>query len=707
MSVHTLFYDYDLINHNSHAMKRALVLICLSLLPCWNSYAQETSDIEKLLEENGILDSEENYEEMLTTLFYLRQHPLDINTVGFDSLKMLFFLSDSQIDQILIFRNKIGAFKHPNELLLITGIGKRDLTNILPFIRIGTSATTPAFKKKTRVKQELLARLKTTYPTQTGYRKYTREAFLKEKDLKKTQEKQFRGPPFGTLLKYKIGNRSRWAGGLTLENDPGESYFTRYQKSGFDFLSAHLMLTNKHWLQKIIIGDYKLQWGQGLVAWHGFSVGKSGASLNNEKSGNGIAPYTSTDENHFLRGIGIYMTPHKNIKTILFVSYKKTDGNIINRDSLDPEELETASLYQSGYHRNLSECKKKHTLKEFTTGGSFNLNHQRFRIGIHALYYDFTPQLSVGNRTYQRYNDTGNKRFLSSLDYKTGFRSFYLFGEFALSDKGAIGTIHGLRYSGFSKASACIIYRHYDKNYRSHYNQGFAEYSNTSNEEGIYIGIESSPVKNLKINLYYDWFRFFAPRYQATIPGSGQEIVCDLTYYYRKWECYFRVKHESKPENPVRQTLARVQRQRNELRFQFSNKSLSFLEFRSRLDYIHYQKDTRKEEGVLIYQDFIFSIRKQNVKTQFRIAYFSTDGYYSRIYAYEHNVLYGYSFPAYQDKGIRSYLNLNWKALRSITFYLKAGMVYYPAKEYLSSSLTRVNDNKLFDLSFQIRVTID
>ena len=195
-------------------MKRVLLLIGLFLLPCWDCFAQETSDIEKLLEENGILDSEENYEEMLTTLFYLRQHPLDINTVGFDSLKMLFFLSDSQIDQILIFRNKIGAFKHPNELLLITGIGKRDLTNILPFIRIGTSATTPAFKKKTRVKQELLARLKTTYPTQTGYRKYTREAFLKEKDLKKNSGKTIPGATVRNPVKiqnrkpFPLGRRS-------------------------------------------------------------------------------------------------------------------------------------------------------------------------------------------------------------------------------------------------------------------------------------------------------------------------------------------------------------------------------------------------------------------------------------------------------------------------------------------------------------------
>ena len=687
-------------------MKRVFFTLTLLCFISWNGYTQEITDIERLLEKNGIPDSEKNYEEIISTLFYLQQYPLDINTVGFDSLRMLYFLSDSQIDQILNFRKKKGAFKHPNELLLITGIGTKDLVNILPFIRIKSSDIISEQKRIFPVKQELLSRLKTTFPYQRGYRKYTREAFLKKKDYTKNNEKQFTGPPFGTLLKYKINHRSRWAGGITLENDPGESYFTKYQKTGFDFLSAHLTLNTKHWVRKIIIGDYKLQWGQGLIAWHGFSIGKSGASLTNEKSGNGIAPYTSTDENNFLRGIGLQIIPRKNIKTTLFVSYKKTDGNIMNRDSLQPEELETASLYQSGYHRNLSECLKKHTLKELTTGLSFNLNHQRFRIGINALYYDFTPQLSVGKRIYQQYNDNGKKRFLSSIDYKTGYRCFYLFGEFALSENGAIGTVHGLRYSGFSKASACIIYRHYDKNYRSHYNQGFAEYANTSNEEGVYIGVESTPAKNLKLNLYYDWFRFFAPRYLASIPGAGQEICCDLLYSFKKSELYFRFKHESKPEQVIKKELTRVQRQKNEFRFQFTNKNISFLESRTRLEYILYQKDSRKEKGILVYQDFIFTTRKQPLKAQIRLAYFNTDGYYSRIYAYEHNVLYGYSFPAYQDKGLRSYMNLNWKAFESVTVYLKAGMTYYPDKEYLSSSLTRVDGNRVFDFTFQVRIRL-
>lgn len=87
-------------------------------------------------------------------------------------------------------------------------------------------------------------------------------------------------------------------------------------------------------------------------------------------------------------------------------------------------------------------------------------------------------------------------------------------------------------------------------------------------------------------------------------------------------------------------------------------------------------------------------------------AYFEHGRYNTRIYAYENNVLYGYSFPALYDRGFRSYLNLNWKPFTLITLYLKAGLTYYPDKSTISSSLTQVNDNKLFDLSFQIRIKL-
>ena len=680
------------------------VVILLFIIP-YSVYSQSIPDIEKLLETNDIESSEDYYEDMINSLIRLSAQPINLNSAGFDSLKMLFFLSDAQIDNLLDFRKKHRAFTHPNELLLITGISQQDLSNIKPFIRIGTY--TPEKQSRYHLSQEILARLKMTRPKQAGYKKYSRKAFLYEKDYLAKKQSRFQGPPVGTLLKYKISNQQHWQGGLTLENDPGENYFSKSQKTGFDFLSAHACYTPGKIIHRIIVGDYKLQWGQGLLAWSGYSSGKSTSTLSNEKSGNGIAPYTSTDENRYLRGMAVSLHPTRTITTEIFVSYKKTDGNLADLDTLSPKTVQTATLYETGYHRNLSECEKKHNLKEFTTGLSTHLNHRYFRIGVQLLHYNFSPALTIGKAAYQQYNETGHQRTLVSVDYKTGGYHFYLFGETARSDNGTWATVNGLRYSGIPRFALCALYRHYDKGYHSHYNSGFAEYSNTTNEEGLYLGLESTPFRSLKINAYYDRFRFFSPRYQATIPGNGQEIVGDVTFNRSRWDCSFRFKHEEKPEDDkTGENLQSVSRIKQEYRLQFTYSICEQLKSRTRTSYTRYMKKEKHEGGYLLYQDLMYSSLQTNLKAQFRFAYFDTDSYNTRIYAYENNVLYGYSFPALYDRGFRSYLNLNWKPFTLITLYLKAGLTYYPDKSTISSSLTQVNDNKLFDLSFQIRIKL-
>ena len=680
------------------------VVILLFIIP-YSVYSQSIPDIEKLLETNDIESSEDYYEDMINSLIRLSAQPINLNSAGFDSLKMLFFLSDAQIDNLLDFRKKHGPFTHPNELLLVTGISQQDLSNIKPFIRIGTY--TPEKQSRYHLSQEILARLKMTRPKQAGYKKYSRKAFLYEKDYLAKKQSRFQGPPVGTLLKYKISNQQHWQGGLTLENDPGENYFSKNQKTGFDFLSVHACYTPEKIIHRVIVGDYKLQWGQGLLAWSGYSSGKSTSTLSNEKSGNGIAPYTSTDENRYLRGMAVSLHPTRTITTEIFVSYKKTDGNLADLDTLSPKTVQTATLYETGYHRNFSECKKKHILKEFTTGLSTHLNHRYFRIGVQLLHYNFSPALTIGKAAYQQHNETGHQRTLVSVDYKTGGYHFYLFGETARSDNGTWATVNGLRYSGIPRFALCALYRHYDKGYHSHYNSGFAEYSNTTNEEGLYLGLESTPFRSLKINAYYDRFRFFSPRYQATIPGNGQEIVGDVTFNRSRWDCSFRFKHEEKPEDDkTGENLQSVSRVKQEYRFQFTYSICEQLKSRTRTSYTRYVKKEKHEGGYLFYQDLMYSSLQNNLKAQFRFAYFDTDSYNTRIYAYENNVLYGYSFPALYDRGFRSYLNLNWKPFTLITLYLKAGLTYYPDKSTISSSLTQVNDNKLFDLSFQIRIKL-
>lgn len=69
--------------------------------------------LKKLLETNDIESSEDYYEDMINSLIRLSAQPINLNSAGFDSLKMLFFLSDAQIDNLLDFRKKTRAVYSP------------------------------------------------------------------------------------------------------------------------------------------------------------------------------------------------------------------------------------------------------------------------------------------------------------------------------------------------------------------------------------------------------------------------------------------------------------------------------------------------------------------------------------------------------------------------------------------------------------------
>ena len=168
------------------------VVILLFIIPC-SVYSQSVPDIEKLLETNDIESSEDYYEDMINSLIHLSVQPINLNSAGFDSLKMLFFLSDAQIDNLLDFRKKHGAFTHPNELLLIIGISQQDLSNIKPFIRIGTY--TPEKQSRYHLSQEILARLKMTRPKQAGTKSTAGKPFCTKRTISPKNKAAFKDHP--------------------------------------------------------------------------------------------------------------------------------------------------------------------------------------------------------------------------------------------------------------------------------------------------------------------------------------------------------------------------------------------------------------------------------------------------------------------------------------------------------------------------------
>jgi len=145
-------------------------------------------------------------------------------------------------------------------------------------------------------------------------------------------------------------------------------------------------------------------------------------------------------------------------------------------------------------------------------------------------------------------------------------------------------------------------------------------------------------------------------------------------------------------------------RNKSELRYQLYYNLNPKVEFRTRISYSTFKKSLIKDQGFFISQDLILISNNKKFKTQIRMAYFDIDSYNARIYAYENNVLYGYSFPSFMYRGWRYYVNMSLKTKNFLCFYAKIGYSLYPHKESLGTSRDMTDGSGRLDFTLQLRI---
>ncbi len=172
---------------------------------------------------------------------------------------------------------------------------------------------------------------------------------------------------------------------------------------------------------------------------------------------------------------------------------------------------------------------------------------------------------------------------------------------------------------------------------------------------------------------------------------------------------YFRIKLDNKEENhredyDFTSKSARVER--NSFRFNISYSVFDFLVFKNRFETLFYKKAGLAEKGILIYQDIIYRPANFPLSASFRYALFATDGWDSRIYAYENDVLYAFSVPAYYDKGQRIYLMLKLDAFRNLDLWLRVARTVFRDKTSIGSSADRINSNHKTEIKLQAKIRL-
>ena len=682
------------------------ILNLVYILPLFSQLPDHQQVIEELIEELTVTDMPAADPTLIydDLLFYVR-HPIDINTAGADDFRNLHFLNELQISNLTEYRRLSGNFATVYELQYIDGFSQDDIRRLLPFISVGETTILPALSPSGVLKygrHQYFLRFQQVVQEQRGFAPITDSA------LAAGPNSRYLGSPLKIYNRYQFNYRNQVQAGFVAEKDAGEEFFRGSNPRGFDYYTMHFQVNNVGKFRTVALGDFQTGFGQGLVLWSGLAFGKSSSTINIRKNPRGIQKYSSTDENMFMRGAGVTYRFSESTEGSLFVSRKKIDAGISHTDD-DGRILEVSSLQNTGIHATPSQMAGKNVLGETILGGNISYNHRFFKLGATAVALEYDAVLNPPERLYNQFDFRGSRNINGGLDYQFSVGTVRFFGEGAVSSSGGTALLGGAMSNLGSRISVSALYRKYARDYHAYFSNGFRENTRTANEEGFYLGALVHPFRRFRLSAWFDFFSFPWLRYGAWAPSSGIEYFFQADFNQsRDLHMYLSFRHKSKPVNapagdtPVRQLYdAGTSRLRYHINYSVS----SAFELRNRVELSQYNREALSpERGFLLYQDILYKPPKLPFSFAFRYAVFDTDSYNARLYAYENDILYAFSIPAYYDKGFRTYLLVQYSAGEVLDLWVRYAVTRLPGRESIGSGLNEISGDARSEIKAQLRL---
>lgn len=693
-------------------MKARHSIFLLFFFPLWafsQSPPKTPIDMEAFMERLFPIQEEDlDYESIYEVLFQLYLNPIDINRADAEILQATYLLNPSQISQLISYRNQFGSLLSLYELQAVPEFDLQTIENLAPFITTGDSGL-KGKKFWDRIKAEeqayVLFRHQRTWETRKGFT----PADISSNG---TVSSRYLGDPNTIYLRFRIQHPRDFSMGITLDKDAGEQFTWdgKTARYGFNFLSFHFTRYFVGKWKTIALGDFQAAFGQGLVFGAGYTLGKGAETVPTvRRSSIGILPYTAALEFGFFRGVGI-TRQLENWQVSVVASHAGRDGRInASLDSLDTTSEIITTFNQSGLHRTPSEVATKNQFEETNLGGNVQYAHPsgKLQVGANSLFSKFDRPWIRTPQIYNMFEFSGQSNFVSSLYFNYNWKNFFLFGESSVSQSGGSGTVLGFVSSLSKQVEFSLLWRKYDRDFHSFYASGFAENTRPINEQGVYLGLQVKPDKRWKINAYYDYFKFPWLRYRVYAPSSGYEWLGRISYQpTRNLTTFLQLRKEQKDRNmsdtgnPALPYLVQPIKKLNGM-ISLENQLSRHLFLRSRILVSSVKIQEETTHGFMILQDVDYG--NANWRLTGRVAFFDTESYDNRLYAFENNVLWTFSIPAFSGQGMRYYVLGQYKITLKLTAYLRFSRTSYTDRDEISSGLQAIDSPKQTETALMIR----
>ena len=644
----------------------AVALLFTVLVPGHLLCQEENQAFRESVEEIFALSDDTDPASLLEELAELKESPVNINSGDTKEISRLFFLTEFQVMVLADHVRRNGGVVTLYELALLPAFDRNTVMLMSPYISL-QPVHEAAGKTYGRTTVNLTA---------------------------STRFISGESEPAGvrSLLKMKH-EQGRFSLGLTAENDPGEP-FTLRNGPGPDFLSGYLEYQGKGLIDRVVIGDFALRMGEGLVFNSSQWMGSWLSSPSFMSGRSAAAPYTSTEENSFFRGASLVLGS-MSAGAVLFVSSNKIDARLLCND--DSIVTGVSNLVRGGLHVSESQLGARNSLTETVTGLHLTSGAEKIRGGVTASGTWFSlPFRPDRDRPENIHAFDGGRLLNLAADVRAGTGPALFFAEAGLSLPGSWAATAGLRAKPSGRITFNLLARHFSPDYYTFHSGAFRAGSGSGNETGMAASLHLEAARHLFVTAAADHYRIPWPRYRSSAPSYGSRIEIKGEYIPRD-DISLRLsytsssrEYDSAAETGIALSVKHTRQQAGVVLNCNPAPGLR-LTTRAYASFI----SPAGEKGYMLCQDFSCSFRSVPLRLWFRYALCSTEGWDSRLYAWENDLLSSFSVPALYGEMTRSFIMLSWKP---------AGRVEARLKYAFTESLNDSGNGLKHELKGQVRM---
>lgn len=651
----------------------------------WEQFEEDYLYNTATTEDNGAID-----EDLLRDLY---AHPINLNTADRDVLEQLPFLDDAQISAFLDYRAYNGPLLSLGELMLVWRMDWKTRC----YMSLFTYCDPPDTQQDTW--RDRLLRGKHEVSTRMDIPLYTRRGQQRLPETEAHAKTQwYLGNKYYHNLKYGYNYKNQVRYGIQMEKDAGEP-FAQWGNKGFDAYSLHASYKHEQGKWHVVLGDYRIHQGLGLVVGNGFMLSTKSFSQSRVSASLRLSPHTSMSEGNFLRGAAMTWRWAPKWQLLSYAAVNPLDATL---DSVG--RIKTIS--NTGLHRTHQELMRKGAATASTLGVGLQYGFERRWLwGIAANVMHYNKAFAPPTMDYQQWRYPDQTHVNLSAYYAINKTRWLLAGELAFDKQGDIAYLQTAELRLGKTWRTTAIARYYSSAYQAYLSKAAQSGGKVQNEWGLRLTASGTLRPYLTLDTYLDAHLHPEMSVMAGRGAWGGSAGAAVSWKANEaWAWQMRYALTTARRN-VAGTKGQLQalHTSQQWRVQAEYTPREYWSLRSTLGVRAYHSPTK---GMSWGVGWTTRCNWQNEcwRIAASAAVFSSDDGYTRLSAYEPNLRYTSGFNAFSDQGFRLTALAEYLWQKRIGVGAKMGCTHYFNRNEIGTGPQLIAGRNKADVSLQVRV---